>query len=241
MRIWILILTVTIGILPYKMIGQEVSKDTRLLLLTGLVIDAKSGQHLPNVQYYSRLSGGGVTNSEGHFSLFASTGDTIEFRMVGYKPSLLPINQSHSAREYLVLVPMMTDTLEIGEVLVMPRIGDLRSVAEGASVNDIRQYENARGNINISVHQGLTGTSRLGDPSVNYEMLRKKQTYDAYEKGGIPSDRMLAVSPLLIVPALYLLINGMPEKPDAPQPQLSYKDIERLKNAYRELIYSKKK
>jgi hypothetical protein len=241
MRIWILILSVMLGIFPGKMLSQDVAKDTRLLLLTGLVIDAKSGQHLSNVQYYNRLAGGGVTNSEGQFSMFASPGDTIEFRMVGYKPSFLSIDRSHSAREYLVLVPMMTDTLEIGEVLVMPRIGDLRSIAEGASVNDTRQYENARGNINISVHQGLTGTSRMGDPSVNYEMLRKKQTYDAYEKGGIPSDRMIAVSPLLIVPALYLLMNGMPEKPSAPHPQLSYKDIERLKNAYREMIYSKKK
>jgi hypothetical protein len=162
--------------------------------------------------------------------------------MIGYKTSILPITQSHTVNEYLALVPMVTDTVEIAEVIVIPGFsGGLRSIAEGASANDLRQIENARGNLNISTYQGLTGADKTGDPKLNYAMLRQKQKYDAYEKGGIPSDKMLAVSPFMVIPALYLLIKGLPEQPSAPQSELSYKDIERLWDAYRESLFEKKK
>ena len=35
----------------------------------------------------------------------------------------------------------------------------------------------------------------------------------AYEKGGIPSDQTVGLNPLLVIPAAYLLIKGLPEKP----------------------------
>jgi len=220
--------------------GQQASSGQQLILINGVVIDADTEAALPNVQFMVQGRGGGVTDGSGLFSVFAVMYDTIEFRMVGYKPSVLAIGSTFTASQYLVLIPMVTDTLVIGEVIVIPQLPNLRSVAEGSTVLDSREFGNARDNISISVHQGLTGANKMGDPGINYEMLRKQHQIAAYEKGGIPGDRMVSVSPFMIIPALYLLMNGMPEKPSAPVPKMTNRELEQLRKVYRDLINSKR-
>jgi hypothetical protein len=80
----------------------------------------------------------------------------------------------------------------------------------------------------------------MGDPGVNYEFLRQKQKIDAYEKGGIPSDKMLGLSPLMLIPAAYLLLHGLPEKPAPPKPQISSKDLDELQKKYLESLRNRK-
>jgi hypothetical protein len=80
----------------------------------------------------------------------------------------------------------------------------------------------------------------MGDPSVNYEILRQKQKTDAFERGGIPSDRIAGLSPFLLIPAAYLLIRGVPEPPTPPKPQLSSKDLLELQNRYLEVLKNRK-
>ena len=69
------------------------------------------------------------------------------------------------------------------------------------------------------------------------ELLRQRQTIMAYEKGGIPSDRMVGLNILSIIPAsIYLLKNGLPEKPVPPKPHVSNSEIEKMKRSYRESL-----
>ena len=46
-------------------------------------------------------------------------------------------------------------------------------------------------------------------------LFGSRQKVDAYERGGIPSDKIAGISPLMLIPAAYLLIHGLPEKPAA--------------------------
>ncbi|HEX7493569.1 MAG TPA: hypothetical protein VF346_05060, partial [Bacteroidales bacterium] len=52
------------------------------------------------------------------------------------------------------------------------------------------------------------------------------------ERGGIPSDRIVGISPLLILPAAYLLIHGSPEKPPAFEQELTDQELELIREKY---------
>lgn len=224
----------------YLLCQGIVAAENRRIFIEGVIINSVTEEPVPNVQYSIFGRGGGVSDQAGLFAFFAIPYDTIEFRMIGFRPTLVVIDAGYTAPQYLVLIALRPDTVDLGEVVVMPRLADLRSVAESNTLFNSREFENARGNINIAVHQGLTGVNQTGDPTINYEVLRRKQVIDAYEKGGIPSDKMASISPFVIVPAIYLLMNGLPEKPAAPTPRISNRELERLKNTYRELIYNRK-
>jgi hypothetical protein len=220
--------------------GQQIVNERPSVIVNGVVIDAGTEAVIPNVQYSVTGRGGGVTDQHGQFALFATRGDTVEFRMVGYKSAMLAIGNEHTASGYLALIAMVTDTLEVGEIIILPQIADLRTIATSPSILDSREYENARNNIAVSVHQGLTGTEQLVDSRANYELLRRQQKVDAFERGGIPSDKMVGLSPFMIIPAFYLLVNGLPEKPKAPAESISNKDLDKLRKAYRERIFKQK-
>jgi hypothetical protein len=86
----------------------------------------------------------------------------------------------------------------------------------------------------LSAYQGRISQGKLGDPASNYEFLRQKQKADTYEKGGIPSDKMVGISPFMLLPAAYLLINGLPDKPPTLKPQITRQEIDQLNARYLE-------
>lgn len=217
--------------------AQQVAKQNSPVLVTGIVIDASTEKGIPNAQYFARRGGGGVTDYQGFFSLFTQPGDTVEFRMVGYTPAFLAIDNSYIAKSYLAMVAMVTDTMHVGEIVILPQLPDLRTIATAPSELDSKEYENARRNITVSVFQGLTTQQQMVDARANYDVLRRRQTIGAFEKGGIPSSQMVSVSPFMIVPALYLLMNGLPEEPKPPPASISNKDLERLRKALQDKIY----
>ena len=76
----------------------------------------------------------------------------------------------------------------------------------------------------------------MGDPDSNYEYLRQQQKQAAYEKGQIPSDRIAGISPFTIIPVVYLLMNGLPAKPEQMKPSLSDREIDLLHKRYIESL-----
>jgi hypothetical protein len=230
------LLHLVLFLIPTLVSGQLVQKEKSPVLVTGVVIDGATEKEIANVQYFTRQGNGGVTDFQGLFSLFTKPGDTIEFRMMGYKPAFLAVSESSLSSSFLALVAMVTDTTQIGEVIIFPQPIDLRTVATTPSILDSREYENARRNVNLSVYQGLTSEQQLVDARANYDVIRRNQKINAFEKGGIPSSQMVSVSPFMIVPALYILMNGLPEKPSAPPAKISNKDLDRLRKAWRETI-----
>jgi hypothetical protein len=56
----------------------------------------------------------------------------------------------------------------------------------------------------------------------------------AMEKGGIPSDQIAGLNPLLIIPAAYLLIKGFPEKPAQMKSELTPSELEEIHKKYLE-------
>lgn len=68
----------------------------------------------------------------------------------------------------------------------------------------------------------------------NYELLRTQQKYNAYEKGQIPSDRIAGLSPFMLLPAAYMLMHGLPDKPNAIKPDVSNFELDQMMKRYLE-------
>jgi hypothetical protein len=91
----------------------------------------------------------------------------------------------------------------------------------------------------VSAYQGRIAMTQLGDPASNYNLIQHKRLRDASEKGTIPSDRMVGLSPLLLIPAAYLLINGLPEKQVPMKSNLTRQELDQIHKKYLETLTKK--
>jgi len=210
------------------------------ILFRGVVLDASSQTRLGSSQIRINRSRSAISAEDGTFSFYAYKKDTVLFSILGYKPASLIVSDTLSGSEFLTGVYLETDTLLIPEVIIVPKLSNLRAEMMNPRITSDARLENARSNISIASYQGRTGQAKLGDPANNYEFLRQKQKVDAYEKGGIPSDRILGLSPLMLIPAAYLLIRDLPETPAPPKPQISSKDLDELQKKYLESLKNRK-
>lgn len=221
----------TAGILQYASPQENDSSRVRILF-QGVVFDASTLKVVPNTQIFLNRSFSSISDEKGAFALYASIRDTVIFRSLGFKPTAVVVGDSLAERQYLAGIYMKTDTLEIGEVVIIPKLGNLKSEILNSKSRMPEQMDNARYNVAISAYQGRNSTGKLGDPASNYEMLRTQQKYDAYEKGQIPSDRIAGISPFILLPAAYMLMHGLPDRPNAMKPDVSDFELDQMMKKY---------
>jgi hypothetical protein len=152
--------------------------------------------------------------------------------MLGYKSATLYISDTLRGNEFIAGIYMHSDTLQIGEIVIVPRLRTLKSDLLNPRTESDPQIENAKYNLEVSSYQGKITQGRLGDPASNYEYLRQRYREEAYSKGQIPSDRIVGISPLMLLPAAYLLMNGFPDKPPPLQPRLSDQELRLIYRKY---------
>lgn len=219
----------------YGQVGE--AQDLRILF-HGIVCDATTLAPLSNSRISVNRLFISLSDGDGNFAVYANRRDTIAITRLGYKRSLLIVSDTLEGKDFITGFYLESDTLKIGEVIIMPRLVNLRSSLLNAPIETKPEIENARYNLAISAYQGRTSQSQLGDPVSNYELLRQKFRVDAYEKGGIPSDRIAAISPLLLIPAAYLLLNGFPEKPPSFKTPISKQETDMIHEKYLEKLRS---
>ncbi|MEI8225232.1 MAG: hypothetical protein WCG82_04835 [Bacteroidota bacterium] len=210
------------------------------ILFHGLVMDANTLSPLANSQIMINRAFSSVSGNDGTFAFYVNRNDTVVFKSLGYKSTILFVSDTLTGREFIAGIYMNSDTLSIGEVVIVPRLINLKSEIMNAKTKTPATMENARYNVAVSAYQGRNSQNRLGDPASNYELLRQNQKVDAYERGGIPSDKMVGLSPLLLIPAAYLLLHGLPEKPAPLKPQLSDQEVDQIQKKYIETLKQRK-
>jgi len=223
----------TAAFLPQDIAAQQ----SGAILFHGVIIDAETREPLSGAHFIIGDRVAGAADLKGMFSLYAHHYDTITFTSVGYRPYSLIVSDTLRAKEYVSGIWLTTDTVMIPSVVVIPRLGNLRAAIMAEPPATDQQMINAANNLKISTYQGLTGSNQLGDPIVNYELIRQKQRYEAYEKGQIPSSQMVALSPLVLIPLIYLLAEGLPENPAPPVPYISEREMSHLRTLHDSLIY----
>jgi len=209
------------------------------ILFHGLVMDAVNETPLSGTQIFINKAFFYVSDNEGKFAFYVARNDTVVFARLGYKPVNYLVSDTLKGSEFIAGIYMQTDTLSAGKVIIIPRFSNLKSgmLAPRTPVNT--QTENARFNLAVSAYSGRVSQGKMGDPSTNYEILRRKLRNDAFSKGQISSDDMVSISPLLLIPAAYLLMNGLPQKPAPVQPHLTEYEVDQLHKKYLETLKKK--
>ena len=214
--------------------SQSTGREGGLILFHGLVMDAKTEIPLAGSQVIINRSFTSVSDDEGKFAFYVNKSDTVVFSRLGYKSAILFVSDTLSGKEFIAGIYLHTDTLSIGEVIIVPRLTNLKSDLLRPRAEATTDAENAKYNMAVSSYQGRITSNKTGDPTVNYGLLRQQQRNDAYSKGQIPSDRIVGISPLLLVPAAYLLMNGLPGKPEPLQPRLTEHEVNQIHKKYLE-------
>ncbi|HOO98384.1 MAG TPA: carboxypeptidase-like regulatory domain-containing protein [Bacteroidales bacterium] len=222
-----------------SLFSQGSGTTGKMLLFHGLIRDAETNAAIGGSQIFINRIFSGVSDEEGRFAFYVNRRDTVIFRSLGYKPATIQVDDSLSGKEFIAGVFMHTDTLGIQQVVIMPRIASLRSDLLRPQISSDKKLDNAKFNLAVSAYQGRVVQGELGDPAMNYEIIRQQQKNDAYSKGQIPSDKLVGLSPLLLIPAAYLLINGIPEKPVMVIPVISDSEADMIYRKYLELLKEK--
>jgi len=202
--------------------------------------DVSNLSPISNSQIFINRTFSSVSENDGTFAFYVNRNDTVVFKSLGYKSTILFVSDTLTGLEFIAGIYMNSDTLSIGEVVIVPRLINLKSEILNARSKTPSTFDNARYNVAVSAYQGRNSQSKLGDPANNYALLSQKQKVDAYERGGIPSDKMVGLSPLLLIPAAYLLIHGLPEKPAPLKQQLSDQEVNQIQKKYLETLKQRK-
>lgn len=213
--------------------GQSVVTQENKIIFSGIVRDAVSLSPLPNSQISINRSFVAVSDEDGTFAIGVNRRDTVVFSILGYSPVYFFVSDTLTGRNFMAGVYMKTDTLSIGEVIIVPRMQSLKYDIFKAPATT-PEMENAKYNMAISAYQGRMGMTQLGDPASNYSIVQQKRLREASEKGTIPSDRIVGFSPFMIVGAVYLLINGLPEKPAPMKSTLTRQELDQIHKKYLE-------
>ncbi len=238
MTVRICILTLILLLNTQLLTCQEKPVE-ELILLQGLVMDAESLEPLPNAHYVLNRIFGNVTDAKGEFSVYLAKKDTLRISYVGYQDLIFTPADTLKGDTFTAGFFLHSDTLALGEVIIVPRIPNLSTGILLQSPVVSQEEMNARNNLAASVYQGLNSQQQLGDPSANYELLKRKHMQDAIEKGAIPSDRMVGLNFLAVPAAILYYAKGPPERSKPPQPMISQKEIERMKDLYRKNLEKK--
>jgi len=220
--------------------SQVKGKIEGAILFHGLIMDAGTELPLANSQIFINKAFTSISDNEGKFAFYVNRNDTVTFMTLGYRPAIMTVSDTLRGREFITGIFMVTDTVNIPEVVIIPRIASLKSDLLRPPAPSTTQMENAKYNVAVSAYQGRVNQGKLGDPEMNYELIRQKQRSDAYSKGQIPSDRIVGISPLLLLPAAYLLVHGLPEKPSAVKPAVTDQEADLIRQKYLEEIKRKK-
>ena len=230
---WLIILSFLFPLTP--VLCQVGETTGGALVLSGIVKDDSTWLPLPEVQIFLNRSFTAVTGGEGSFSLRVNRKDAVEFRLLGYQNLSFQVNDSLSGREFMVGIYMKTDTFEIEEVVIIPRLQNLKYDIYKPPPTTT-EMQNARYNVAVSAYQGRMGIGKLGDPESNYAMIHQRNLRNASEKGTIPSDAMVGLSPFMLVGVAYLLINGLPPKPEPMKSNLTREELDQIHRNYLEKL-----
>lgn len=207
------------------------------ILFQGLVMDAGTFSVIGGTQIAINRKFSAVSNKEGAFAFYVNRNDTVIFNSLGYLPSVMIVSDTLKGREFVAGIYMKSDTLSLGEVIIVPRFSNLKSEILNGKSKVPSAMDNAKYNVAVSAYQGKKSVSTLGDPASNYDQIRRSQKISAFEKGAIrPSDQFVSVNAFSIIPAAYLFFKGMPEKPNSYNPDLSPYELEMIQKKYLEAV-----
>ena len=100
----------------------------------------------------------------GRFVIPTLVNDTIVFSYVGYKDVVVIVSDTLERNDYLVAVFMPRDTILLDEVVILPRLGSLKSEITALSARKDIDQVNAVNNLNMAAFTGISRNIEWSDP-----------------------------------------------------------------------------
>jgi len=164
--------------------------EKKYIQIDGMTADER-GLIVPDVSIYSKhLHRGAASDHRGIFSIISAPGDTVFFSAIGYKPTLLTVPSTAVGDHYITDVIMITDTIQIGEVIVLPwkTYSEFkRAVLENKPVDPL--MENMEYNLAM-VQQQIWSDSRP-TPGQAYRYTMQQMSDNLYTRGQLPANNLL--------------------------------------------------
>jgi hypothetical protein len=213
--------------------------DTRILF-HGLIMDAETLVPISNAQIFINREFAFIGGEDGSFTVNVHSRDSVLFRRLGYKPETMFISDTLKGREFIAGIYMNSDTLKIGEVVILPRYRNLRSEILNSNNTTPEIVENAQYNVAVTAYQAKAGQNELGNAQNNYALLNQRQKTAAFEKGTIASEHIAGLDAFMLIPAGIMILRGLPDNHPEFKQQLTNKEVELIQNRYLELKRQKK-
>ncbi len=168
--------------------SQDAGK--RYIQIDGLTAD-EQGVIVPDVSIYSKhLRRGAASDHRGIFSIISVPGDTVFFSAIGFKPTLLTVPGSAEGNHYITDVMMVTDTILIGEVIVLPwkTYSEFkRAVLENKPADPL--MENME--YNLAMLQQQIWSDMSPTPGQAYRYTMQQMSDNLYTRGQMPANNLL--------------------------------------------------
>ncbi len=175
--------------LPLSWLSAQTG-EKKFIQIDGLTADEK-GFIVPDVSIYSKhLRRGAASDHRGIFSIISAPGDTVFFSAIGYKSTLLTVPVTSSGDHYITDVIMVTDTIQIGEVLVLPwkTYSEFkRAVLENKPADPL--MENME--YNLAMMQQQVWSDMTPTPGQAYRFTMQQVSDNLYTRGQLPANNLL--------------------------------------------------
>ncbi len=220
---------------------SQLKEDTdSKILFHGLIMDAETLVPISNAQIFVNREFSFIGGEDGAFTMYVHSRDSVLFKRLGYKPETMFISDTLKGRDFIAGIYMNSDTLKIGEVVILPRYKNLRSEILNSTSTIPEIMDNARYNVAVTAYQAKAGQNELGNAQNNYALLNQRQKTEAFEKGTIASEHIAGLDALMLIPAGIMLLRGLPDNHTEFKQQLTNKEVDLIQNRYLELKRQKK-
>lgn len=163
------------------------------LRITGIVLDQDSLNTL-SFSRFNLNTKSFSSDEKGQFSFWAKEGEVVRFSHIGFKDTYIQINDSLNLKNYMLGVFLTRDTVQISEVIVMPRYQNLALQAKTMPLVITPEMAYAQNNVRASTHQALTQTPLKMDAEMNQRMVLQERTWSTVYKTQIPPDRTIGIT-----------------------------------------------
>lgn len=215
--------------------GQVQAQKQDSLRITGIVMDKDSLQVLPFSKYKLNETNF-LSNEAGQFAFWAKKGQIVKFSHLGFKDTYVQVDDSLDLNNYLFGVFLSRDTVQLSEVIVVPRYQNLAAQARYMPLKVTPETVFATNNIRQSTNQALTQTPRKMDAEMNQKMMQREQTMNIEYKTQIQPDQMVGVSTEQLIPYMLYQSPGKEKvKRNIPHP-MTQNEMQMLIRLYKEQL-----
>jgi len=229
------LLYLSLLIITFSVAVKAQTYDGDSIRFSGIIFDKDSLNALPFVKYtFNNVNY--TTNAGGEFYTWAKQGDVLKFSYVGYKDTYVHVYDTLHQSNYLVGVFMTRDTIQLSEVIVIPRYQQLLAEAKYMPLIVTPEMVNGNYNIKASTRKALTTVPKKMDAAQNQSMVIAEQTRNNIYKGQISPDNMFGPSTeKRIAYTMYVSPNVRKQVQKASEAyRLNQKEMRFLLNLYKE-------